>query len=102
MEGPIFGILRSAIPHFLIVFVDNLKAEPVQGQAFKRTGIIKNCESNIAGGECTTNLDCENTHNSKICGDARCSGLNHQPRPQGAFPWLWGRGGKRPWHRPVT
>ena len=24
-----------------------------------------------------------------------------QPRPQGAFPWLWGRGGKRPWHRPV-
>ena len=77
MEGPIFGILRSAIPHFLIVFVDNLKAEPVQGQAFKRTGIIKNCESNIAGGECTTNLDCKNTHNSKICGDARCSGLNH-------------------------
>ena len=20
-----------------------------------------------------------------------------QPRPQGAFPWLWGWGGKRPW-----
>ena len=77
MEGLIFGILRSAIPHFLIVFVDDLKAQPAQGQAFKRTGIIKNCESNIAGGECTTNLDCENRHNSKICADARCSGLNH-------------------------
>ena len=26
--------------------------------------------------------------------------LRVQPRPQGAFPWLWRWGGKRPWHRP--
>ena len=24
-----------------------------------------------------------------------------QPRPRGAFPWLWGWGGKRPLHRPA-
>ena len=75
MEGLIFGILRSGIPDFLIVFVDDLKAQPAQGQAFKRE-VIKNCESNIVGGECTTSLSCKNTYNSKICGDARCSGLN--------------------------
>ena len=25
-----------------------------------------------------------------------------QPRPQGAFPWLWRWGRKRPWHPLVT
>ena len=76
MKGLIFGSLRSGIPHLLIVFVDDLKTQPAQGQAFKRK-IIKNCENNIVGGECTTSFSCENTYNSKICGDARCSGLNH-------------------------
>ena len=31
-----------------------------------------------------------------------CLFIKGQPRPQGAFPWLWGRGqsqGKAPWGR---
>ena len=33
---------------------------------------------------------------------ARLEPQSSQPRPQGAFPWLWRWGGKRPWNRPAT
>ena len=38
---------------------------------------------------------------SKVCKGTSIT-YTSQPRPQGAFPWLWRWGGKRPWHWPVT